>query len=97
MITSLYAGLFGLLYIQITIDVITHRKRHKVSIGHGKVKELAQVASAHANFSSFVPFALILIYLLGSTPALSSPVILHIFGISILLGRLLHLSLLEVR
>lgn len=89
MITSLYAGLFGLLYIQITFDVIQHRRKHKVSIGHGKNKEVAQIASAHANFSSFVPFALILMYLIETgfeLPAL----IIHLFGASVFIGRLLH-------
>ena len=89
MVTSLYAGLFGLLYMQITFDVIKHRRRHQVSVGYGKNKEIAQIASAHANFSSFVPFALILMYLIETTLAL--PVLtLHFFGLCIFLGRLFH-------
>lgn len=89
MITSLYAGLFGLLYMQITFDVIRHRRRHKVSIGFGKNKEVSQIVSAHANFSSFVPFAIILLYLLETSMALPQ-FLLHIFGLSIFLGRVLH-------
>lgn len=89
MISAFYAGLFGLLYIQITFDVIKHRRRYNVSTGYGKQNEISQIVSAHANFSSFVPFALILLYLLETGMALS-PFILHTFGLSVLLGRLFH-------
>lgn len=89
MITSLYAGLFGLLYIQITNNVISERRRHKVSVGYGKNNEISHIASAHANFSSFVPFALIMLYLIEQNLALPS-IIIHILGFAVLLGRLLH-------
>lgn len=89
MITSLYAGLFGLLYIQITFDVIRHRRKHKVSVGFGKNQAVAQVASTHANFSSYVPFGLILIYLLEAGQMIPLPGI-HFFAIAMLIGRTLH-------
>lgn len=89
MITSLYAGLFGLLYIHITNDVIRERRKHKISIGYGKNDELGQIASAHSNFSSFVPFILVMLYLIELNLVLPS-LIIHILGVSVLLGRLFH-------
>ncbi|MFZ0841193.1 MAG: MAPEG family protein, partial [Xanthobacteraceae bacterium] len=85
-ITALYAALLGLLGAALTINVIVNRVRAKVDIADGGVVALAQAIRAHANFAEHAPIALIVIALaevLGTRP-----LILHVFGVVLVLARL---------
>jgi len=87
-ITGLYAGLLGLLFIVLSINIIRLRLKYKVGIGDGDNKELAAKIRIHGNFAEYIPFALILlaIYELNGGTVL----MLHICGASIFVGRVLH-------
>jgi uncharacterized protein len=85
-ITALYAALLGLLGAALTINVIVNRVRAKVDIADGGVATLAQAIRAHANFAEQAPIALILI---GLAETLGTrAVIVHVFGVVLVLARL---------
>lgn len=88
MITSLYAGLLGLIYIGLTFYTIKGRFKHGISLGAGDNEDMEKRIRAHANFAEYVPLALILILLseLGNAPAWS----IHLLGVFLVLGRILH-------
>lgn len=88
MITPIYAGLLGFLYFKISLDTIKARKREQVSLGTGKNDEIIAYVSAHSNFSSYVPLLLIGLFLLEQQSIPKT--MLHIAGVSILVGRILH-------
>ena len=89
MITSLYAGLLGLLFIKISIDCIKGRKNNLISLGMGENNELEQLVSAHSNFTSYAIFLLFLTYLAEQT-MLVPAIALHILAGAFTLGRLFH-------
>lgn len=89
MITSIFAALLGLFYFFLSIFVVRSRRRLKISLGDGGNPEMLQAISAHSNFQAYTPFLLILLLLieLVTNPPIALVVI---FGILILLGRILH-------
>ena len=89
MITSLYAGFLALLLLLISMDTIKARRAHKISLGVGPNNEIATIVSAHANFISYVPILLLLLFF-AENSSLISKYLIHALGIAIFLGRLLH-------
>src|SRR6516164_3416905 len=85
-ITAFYAALLGLLGAGLTVNVIVNRVRSKVDAGDGGVAALAQAIRAHANFAEQAPIALIVI---GLAETLGTrAVIVHVFGVVLVLARL---------
>jgi len=88
MITGLYAGILGFLYIALTVRVIHGRWKYRVGIGTGQNPDLALRIRVHGNFMEFAPIALGLIALVEIGGA--SPAQLHALGATLVIGRLLH-------
>ena len=88
MVTSIYAGLLALLIVYLTMNVVKLRRAHKVRLGDGGVPQLLTAIRAHSNAVEYIPIALILMLLLelAKIPVLA----LHVAGIALLTGRLLH-------
>lgn len=89
MITQLYAGILALILLFISMDTIKARRFHKVSIGLGPNNEIATMASAHSNFISYVPILLLLLFFAESSQLISKYII-HLGGLTISIGRILH-------
>lgn len=87
-VTALYAGLLALWLGTLAALVARARVRHKVSVGDGGVRELSYLMRAHGNAAETIPIALILLALAESfaTPAW----VLHLLGLALLAGRLIH-------
>jgi len=87
-ITGLYAGLLGLLFIVLSINIVRLRLKYKVGIGDGDNKVLATKIRIHGNFSEYIPFTLILLasYELNG----GAEFMLHLCGASIFVGRVTH-------
>jgi uncharacterized membrane protein YecN with MAPEG domain len=88
MIIFLYASLLGFLYFVISISVIKARGKHQISLGSGSKDEIIHLVSAHNNFASYTPFFLLSFYLLENSGL--NLYVLHLMGITFLLGRLFH-------
>lgn len=89
MLTSLYLGLLGFIYLKISMDTIKARKRHQVSLGHGENNEILGYVSAHSNFQAYVPMIGLLMYLYEIS-ALSYAPLIHAIGLTVLAGRAVH-------
>jgi len=88
MITLLYAGLCTLLVLGLAFRVIARRLKAKVGIGDGGDHELQRRIRVHANAVEYLPLALIL---LGGMELNGYPnAVIHGFGATLLLSRLLH-------
>ncbi len=87
-ITPVYAGLFTLFFIFLSLRVVLVRRSARVSLGDGGNQELTRRMRVHGNFIEYVPLALILMALaeLQGQPAW----ILHLIGAALALGRLAH-------
>jgi len=87
-ITGFYASLLALLFIGLAINVIRLRYKYKVGIGDGSQPLLAKAIRVHANFSEYVPITLFLLACYEVNGG--SSLLLHVFGASIFVGRILH-------
>lgn len=87
-ITAFYAGLIGLLYVSLAINVIRTRSATSITLGHGDDKLLERRIRAHANCAEYAPLALLLIAFaeVSGLPALY----LHVLGASLVVGRSMH-------
>ncbi len=95
MITGLYAGILGLIYIRLTLAVIGGRRKHLIAYGYGKNNEIAGVVSAHGNFSAYAPIFLVSLLCLelgGKIVGTNLPLLLHLLGVLFVAGRLIHFS-----
>ncbi|MDA0262253.1 MAG: MAPEG family protein [Proteobacteria bacterium] len=87
-ITPVYAGLLGLIFLFLTINVILGRGSKKVSLGDGGDEALGRRIRAHANFAEYVPFALLLFVFIEQAGA--NVYFVHGINLALLIGRIMH-------
>ncbi len=87
-ITALYAALQGLVMVGLLIPLGRLRGKTNVSIYDGGNPELAAAIRRHANWTEYVPFALLLLLLLELNGA--SAGLLHGLGLTLLASRIVH-------
>jgi uncharacterized protein len=87
-ITGLYAALLALLMLGLAVRVMLLRRNTSIGLGDGGNRTLACAVRAHGNAIEYVPIGLILLLVLELNQTL--PVLLHAFGIVLLLGRVVH-------
>lgn len=88
MFTGIYASLLALVYLWLSTVVIKLRFKYRVGIGDGGHEALAKAIRVHANYSEYVPIALLLLAIFELNHA--NEVLIHILGGMLLIGRLLH-------
>ncbi len=93
MITALYASLSALLIIMLSLNVIKLRRQHRVALGDGGHADLQAAIRSQGNATEYIPITLILIFLLEWAGAFWW--IIHLAGIALLTGRLIHASALK--
>jgi len=87
-VTAFYAALLAALFLVLSVRVIGWRREKRVEIGDGGERELLRRMRVHANFAEYVPYALLLMALSESmTPPRP---LLHLLGVLLVIGRLLH-------
>ncbi len=87
-ITAIYAALLGLLMVVLAVRVARYRQTRLIGIGDGGDRDLVKRIRAHANAVENVPMALLLLLILELTQTQAAW--LHVFGLMLLIGRLLH-------
>lgn len=88
MVTTLYAGILGLLYIALSFYVIKGRFKHEIALGDDGNQDMIKRVRIHANFIEYVPFALLLIILAEFEG--TSEYLIHGLCIALLVARLGH-------
>ena len=86
--TAIYASLSALLMIFLSVNVIKQRRSHKVAFGDGEVDSLRQARAAQSNASEYIPITLILLFLLEYNGGWIW--LVHLLGVALLIGRVLH-------
>ena len=87
-VVTFYAGILGLICLVLAVLVVRQRGKTKTGLGTGGHLALEQSIRVHANFVEYVPLILILMLLLELSGL--APVWLHVMGISLVVGRVLH-------
>jgi uncharacterized membrane protein YecN with MAPEG domain len=87
-VTPLYAALLALWLLVLSLRVIQARRAAHVSLGTGGNAKLERAIRGQANFVEYVPAALLMLLILEL--ARFSIYVLHLLGLLLLIGRLLH-------
>lgn len=85
---ALYAGIFGILLIVLSLRVSMVRRGARVALGDGENEVLRRRIRAHGNFVEFAPIALLLLALAEHTGMGS--LFIHLFGLVLLAARIAH-------
>ena len=88
MITSIYASLSALLIVRLSISVIKLRRINRIRVGDGGNEELQLAIRTHANAVEYIPIALLLLLMLELNGA--PKILIHIFGATLIIGRIIH-------
>jgi len=85
---ALWAGLHMVLLLTLSMRVVRKRQHYRVALGDGGIPDLAHAIRAFGNATEYVPAGLIAIVTLAVVGA--PPLIVHIAGLALLLGRIAH-------
>lgn len=88
LVTGLYAALLALLALLLAWRVVMRRREASVGIGDGGDEDLARRRRAQGNMLENVPLALLLLLVLELDH--TAPWLLHVFGIVLVVARVLH-------
>ena len=87
-IVPVYAAIFALAFVALSLLVIKGRVAERVSLGAGNSKMLERRIRIHGNFAEYVPFALILFAFIEMR-GISSWIVQALCA-AMLLGRIMH-------
>jgi uncharacterized protein len=88
MVTSVYAAALGLLFVALSLAVIRQRRAAQVALGDAGNVGLQRAIRVHGNFAEYVPLGLLLVLLVELQTGWLWAV--HLLGVALLAGRLLH-------
>lgn len=87
-VTSSFAIVFTIFYIILAARVIRYRRSKLISIGDGGSEEIGRAIRAHGNFAEYVPYTMLLLFLLEVQDAPKwQP---FVCASLLLIGRVLH-------
>lgn len=87
-VTSLYAGLLGLMAIAVAFPAGSLRGKLGIPLGDGGNRELLRAMRRQANFIEWVPLALVLIALLEMSGVTKTAI--HVLGAGLVIARICH-------
>lgn len=88
-VSVLYTALLGLLLIALSANVVLARRRYRVRLGVGTEEGMQQAVRVQANFSEYVPLAVVLLILCEVMAGMPAAAV-HAAGILLLTSRVLH-------
>jgi len=88
-ITPVYAGILALWVIFLSARVGTMRQRLGVGVGDGGSTALLHAVRAHGNAVETIPLTLLLMAL-AEVQLATPPFVLHLVGIALVAGRVMH-------
>lgn len=87
-VTSLYAAVFGVLYLGLSLWVVAGRASFGVHHGDGGADRLNRRIRAHGNFAEYVPLILLLVALIEAGGGVFKAI--HVLLLPLLLARIAH-------
>ena len=87
-ILPLYAALFALFFVALSIRTLRLRRSLRIAIGDAGNERMLRAARVHSNFAEYVPLSLLLIFLVETHGAF--PAVVHGLCVCLLAGRLSH-------
>ncbi|MEG2041126.1 MAG: MAPEG family protein, partial [Hafnia sp.] len=88
MVSALYVVLGALLLIKLSLNVVKLRMQYRVAYGDGGFYELQTAIRVHGNAVEYIPIAAILLVMMEMNGSLIW--MIHVCGILLIAGRLMH-------
>jgi len=85
---ALWVALHLVLLLTLSVLVVRLRQQHKVALGDDDIPELARAVRAFGNASEYIPAGLAALIVLALLEA--PPLAVHVVGITLFAGRLVH-------
>lgn len=85
---SLWVGLHLFLLLTLSMLVVRQRRLHRVPLGDEGIPELARAVRAFGNATEYVPAGLLALTVLAVVAA--PPLAIHLAGLSLFAGRVIH-------
>jgi hypothetical protein len=85
---ALWVGLHLILLLVLSVLVVRQRRLHGVVLGDADIPQLTQAVRAFGNATEYVPAGLVAIAVLAMTGA--PPMVVHLTGLILLAGRVVH-------
>jgi uncharacterized membrane protein YecN with MAPEG domain len=85
---ALWAGLHIILLLVLSVLVVRLRQKHKIALGDEGIPELARAIRAFGNATEYVPAGIGALAVLAVAGA--GPLTIHVIGVILFAGRLLH-------
>lgn len=87
-VTPIYAAALALVFVWLSVRVISARGKHNVWIGTGDDAHVHRLVRAQANCAEYGPIAILLILMMELQDVANWG--LHLAGATLLVGRVLH-------
>lgn len=87
-ITLITTGILGLLFFIHSLRTINGRRLTKTNLGDGGNELMTRRIRIHANFAEYIPLLLFILFLLETN--LVPKLVLVVFSITVVIGRLFH-------
>jgi uncharacterized protein len=84
----LYAAVLGLILVALSAQVVLARRRHRVRLGVGEEDAMQQAVRVQANFTEYVPLAVLLLVFAEITGLPTAAV--HGAGLLLVTSRIVH-------
>jgi uncharacterized protein len=84
----LYAAVLGLMLVALSAQVVLARRRHRVRLGTGEEDAMQQAVRVQANFTEYVPLAVLLLVFAEITGLPTAAV--HGAGLLLVTSRIVH-------
>jgi uncharacterized membrane protein YecN with MAPEG domain len=84
----LYAAVLGLILVALSAQVVLARRRHRVRLGVGEEDAMQQAVRVQANFTEYVPLAVLLLVFAEITGLPTAAV--HGAGLLLVASRIVH-------
>ena len=88
MTSVIYASLAAFWIVWLSLNVIKVRRAKQVSVGDGGDIELITAMAAQSNALEYLPISLLLLFALEYNGGFI--VVVHVFGLLLLVGRVIH-------
>ena len=88
MVSSLYAVLGALLLLRLSLNVVKLRNQYRIAYGDGGFYELQTAIRVHGNAIEYITISLILLLFMEMNGA--QVWMIHVCGLILIAGRLLH-------
>jgi uncharacterized membrane protein YecN with MAPEG domain len=87
-IVPLYAALFGLFFVFLSVRTLLLRRTLGIAVGDGGNQLLLRASRVHSNFAEYVPLSLLLVFFVESQGYPNA--LVHTLCISLFAGRISH-------